>query len=221
MTGSWNDPKQIHDPEAIEFVYNKLAKQLESNAEVLLIDVGANTGSFSLLPVLSDKIKVIAFEPNLKVADVLHSNIVLNNIAQNVVIIPLGLSKQNGILQLNIPNDKQTGLATFGANILRFDINKSHTYTAVVMTLDQMAPLLVKNDQKINFIKIDTEGWEYYVLLGARETLQQHKPGLFLEFNPTNMQQAGVEPDKLLNFLDSLHYSCNKVGDEDLYCQPL
>lgn len=219
MRGSWASAHNIHEPEAVELVYSELQDRLKSKDEVILIDIGANTGSFALLPVLSNKIKVVAFEPNIAVADVLRSNVALNKIDANVTVLPIGISDRNAVLKLHIPSTPSTGLATFGSNVLRFNADAGSTLAAIVTPLDQILPTVLEKDKKIDLIKIDTEGWEYYVLLGAKQTLSESRPNLLLEYVPVNMKQAGVKPQALLQLLSDLNYACD-LKDENLYCKP-
>ncbi len=215
--GSWNSEYQLHDPITVKLVYNELRKRLAHKENVILIDIGANTGSFSLLPVLSRDIKVFAFEPNLAVADILRSNVELNNIQENVIILPIGVSNKYSLLQLNVPDSSETGLATYGEHVLRFDPKNKSTVTSLVNTLDNLTKVILKPGEQIDVIKIDTEGWEYYVLDGARQTLLTHKPAILLEFNHINMKQTEVEPEQINTLLNELNYKCETYG-EDLFC---
>ena len=70
----------------------------------------------------------------------------------------------------------------------------------------------------IDVIKIDVEGFEWFVLQGARKTLRQHKPILLLEAAPANMNQANVSLEMLKTELSSQGYSCRGVGPEDMVC---
>lgn len=215
--GSWNSEYQLHDPLTVKLVYSELNQRLAKKEQAILIDIGANTGSFSLLPVASKKIKVFAFEPNLAVADILRSNVELNDIQENVIILPVGISDKYALLNLNVPGNSETGLATFGENVLRFDPKHKSTVTSLVNTLDNLAKIILKPDEQIDVIKIDTEGWEYYILQGARQTLLTHKPAILLEFNHINMKQAEVEPEQINTLLNELNYKC-EVHGEDLFC---
>lgn len=70
-------------------------------------------------------------------------------------------------------------------------------------TLDQY---VADNGIVPKLIKIDTEGSEIRVLLGAKETLRQHRPVLVMEFNPTAAENAGVSIQALLDLLHSMSY---------------
>ena len=73
---------------------------------------------------------------------------------------------------------------------------------------------------KVDYIKIDTEGWEYNILQGAVNTLKNHKPVLQLEWNRDNMNQCNVDETKLYSFLQSYGYNVISIaGEEVLFSQ--
>lgn len=216
--GSWGKYFTLLEPESIKIVYSILAEKLQSSDQVTLVDIGANTGSFALLPVLSKQINVIAFEPNLEIADILRNNIHMNNIDANVTILPVGASNKQDFLTLHIPFGSTTGLATFGGKILRFNPKDSTSLLAPVVTLDEV---IAHQNVKVDVIKIDTEGWEYYVLLGAIKTIKTQQPALFLEYDEKNMRQANVNPEQLNTLLDELAYACQSTtAGADIVCFP-
>ena len=57
----------------------------------------------------------------------------------------------------------------------------------------------------VRLIKIDVEGAEYDVLLGARQTLQASKPTLLIEIQTTNQE-------KVFSLLEGLGYSRTSLG---------
>ena len=83
--------------------------------------------------------------------------------------------------------------------------------TVDVITLDglSLAP---------DFIKIDTEGMEYFVLLGAAKTLAAHRPVVMLEMNGLH-RRYGIPDDATDSYLVSLGAKRVMIiennGDED------
>lgn len=57
-----------------------------------------------------------------------------------------------------------------------------------------------------DFIKIDIEGWEMEALRGARQTLQQHKPALFLEMHGETIREKKQKVAAIVEFLWELGY---------------
>ncbi len=61
-------------------------------------------------------------------------------------------------------------------------------------------------DIKINFIKMDIEGYEVKALNGMKQILEKFRPIICLESNQSALQQAGSSQQHLYELLDSLNY---------------
>jgi FkbM family methyltransferase len=64
---------------------------------------------------------------------------------------------------------------------------------------------------RVDFIKIDVDGFEYQVIQGATTTLRQHHPILHVEVGRWTMGQVGDAPEPLLLSLAHLGYSFARV----------
>jgi FkbM family methyltransferase len=65
----------------------------------------------------------------------------------------------------------------------------------------------------ISFIKIDVQGGELRVILGARETLRRFRPALFVEFDEASLAQAGTSASELLGELLVFGYEPHAMTD--------
>ena len=72
----------------------------------------------------------------------------------------------------------------------------------------------------IDFIKIDTEGYEYFILKGGEQTIKTYKPIIQLEFNETNMRQCNLYPKQLYNYIMELGYKIHNLTNEELIIVP-
>src|ERR1700690_1279554 len=99
----------------------------------ILIDVGANTGSYALLPALLPNLYVWAFEPQREACDILERNIEFNHLEHQVAAFCQGLWCQRDTLELKFSGEQASGCATFGVPV-RFGVAK--TQAAEVFTLD-------------------------------------------------------------------------------------
>ena len=54
---------------------------------------------------------------------------------------------------------------------------------------------------KINFIKIDTEGSEMKVLAGIEKILESNDATIQIEYNPSSIRESGFSPKSLPDFL--------------------
>lgn len=60
---------------------------------------------------------------------------------------------------------------------------------------------------KIDFIKIDTDGYECKIIRGGRETIRKFKPVMVIEFCKFTLEEHGDRMEDLIDLLDSLGYS--------------
>lgn len=164
------------------------------------VDVGAHVGSFTLLASLmvGKEGKVIAIEPETKNFNQLIKNLKLNKI-ENVITKNIALSDINGKEDFFI--DKGSCCHSF----FRQDssIDKIQVESKTLDTL-----LAELNINKINILKIDTEGSELKVLKGARETLLKNskmKIIIAAEHYPEEISEV-VEYLKNLNFAPKVYF---------------
>jgi hypothetical protein len=64
----------------------------------------------------------------------------------------------------------------------------------------------------VSFIKIDTQGAEMRVLLGARSTLRRTRPALWIELDAAALAAQGSTPDEVVGLLDREGYAPYDVG---------
>lgn len=148
------------------------------------IDIGANVGVISLiLGVLQNKGTVFAFEPLSIMYEHLNKNLKSNHVS-NVISEKLIISNtSNSFLKINTLKGNSTG-GSFVSK--KKDSRKLSVSESVkTSTLDSFFKD-ISNSLDIKIIKIDVECWEEYVLEGAHETIKNHQPITFIEFNVQN-----------------------------------
>lgn len=202
----------VWDKPLIQKFYSLLAQQSDP---FVVLDLGAQTGSFSLLAKYFPRSHWYAFEPIQEAAFTLEKNLMLNSI-HNVSVYQTAVSDTVGKAILKMPNLDAWGLATLGKNVLRF--NPLSEREVDCTTLDQF----VNENQvnKVHFMKIDTEGWELYILRGAKDLILRDRPVILMEFNATNMRQCNVTQIEIENFLRSMNYEWELISTEDILCTP-
>lgn len=151
----------------------------------LCIDVGANVGNYSESLLLATDSTVLAFEP--LPASFAQLQKLSERFPGRLYAVNKGVGKESGQLNLHYGNSN-TEIASFAPEVKQVDYvgaNNSHTIPVPVTTIDEY---LRENpqfaDSPVDFIKIDTEGFECEVLLGAQQTLARARPKFVqIEFN--------------------------------------
>jgi len=171
-------------------------RQYLKNGDVV-VDVGANIGLFSLI--LSDLVgasgQVFSFEPIPMLHKKLVDNINLNRI-NNVKTIESGIGDKESEIEIFL-NPEQSGLSSAVAK-------PSSNYVTQKIKLTSLDKFFMSRKEKISFIKIDTEGYEPQVLLGAKELIERDKPIIYIELGGDHQQTSSES----LKILKELNYSC-------------
>jgi len=151
-------------------IYYEIAKKCQT-----IIDIGANIGYFSLIGgIASDKGKVIGFEPLPKAYDVFKNNIKLNKLS-NVIPEFFAITNYNGNTKLYAPK----GDIPMSSSIVKGFREEVLNYNVPAITLDTYCKN--KNFKRIDMIKIDIEGGEYFALEGMKDILSSHEPIIICE----------------------------------------
>lgn len=137
-----------------------------------VIDVGANIGAFTvpLAHHTGTKGRVFAFEPQPLLFHCLQQNGKMNA-CNNITYHQIGAGAHEETLEMDSPDYSQWG--NFGAVSLT---RLGQGMKVHVRPLDD-----VLGGTPVHFIKIDVEGMERDVLLGATYTLKHHRPILYIE----------------------------------------
>lgn len=142
----------------------------------VILDIGANIGNHTVFfSKICNAEKVYAFEPIAETYDTLCRNISLNHIEKRVVAYNVAL-----------------GNVTGKAKIKKFD---SHNIGGTqIEEVDDGNIVMKKLDdyefERIDFVKIDVEGYEYNLLRGAESTLSNHSPIIFIEIFDDRFSQV-------------------------------
>lgn len=128
----------------------------------IAIDIGAHCGFWSYY-LGGNFEKVYAFEPVKIFGECFKKNVPFNN----VHLIPVALGNKNGFVSMNID------LNNTGATHVDNKIDKSNK-----VELKKLDDYKFNN---VDFIKIDVEGFENQVVLGAKDTLIRNKPIIIIE----------------------------------------
>ena len=156
--------------------------ELIRNEIDLSLDIGANTGEYTKLLLQNTNSKVVSFEPLPEAFKELEKIKLKFKDRLNIYNVAIGID--NNKLDL-FYGDKKSEKASLIPNLEKLSfvgLNNKNKISVSVKKLDYFKDYF--KDKKIDFIKIDTEGFEYEVLCGAEKILLQHKPKFIqIEFN--------------------------------------
>jgi FkbM family methyltransferase len=181
-----------------------------------VLDVGAYSGFYSLIAAsYPNVVKSYAFEPFADVRALLETNIRLNRMGDKIEVVAAAVSEQAGEADFYIPTTS-TGLIESGSSLNPRFHEALHekilrTIKVPMVTVDSFVEQ--KGCRPLDLMKIDVESQEHRVLLGARRTLREDRPVIFLEILP----QADCEALELLRA--ELGYACGLLQPEGILWQ--
>jgi FkbM family methyltransferase len=147
----------------------ELDKYIDKDSVIL--DIGANIGTHSVYwGKITQANKIYAFEPVITTYRILEKNIEINNLINKVKPFNFGLGNKKTRAKI-----KTYDLDNIGGTSLEEDANGD----IEIHALDDIDE--INNLTRIDFIKIDVEGFEKYVLEGGKRTLLKHNPIIFIE----------------------------------------
>ena len=153
----------------------------------VFVDVGANAGYFTCIARARDR-RVVAVEPHYRNLQYLLENID-QNLGPPVEIFPVALSDRPGVMRLY-------GLSSTGASLLP---NWAGSPSALsrkvpVTTLDNLLEGRFAGERLL--VKIDVEGHEHEVILGAQATLgRSTRPTWLVEITDSQFHPGGANPN--------------------------
>ena len=174
---------EFYEKDLLEF-----ASKLKLDKNKAIVDVGANIGNhtmfFSLFCPYS---KIFSFEPYDKVRKVLENNIRMNKL-KNIDVFPYAVGDKEGMCDLDkSPGGWDGRTSVIGGNSIK------------MVTLDD-----ILKDEPVSLIKMDVEGYEYNVLLGAENILKTQHPYLFIEAKTSEIKK------RIDDYLTLFGYKCKE-----------
>ena len=164
---------------------NKVIKIFVNKKKNLFIDIGANIGNHSIF--LSKFFKnVLAFEAHPKIFEILNLN---TKKIKNIKSFNIALSDKKKFLYFK---DIQT------QNMAGHSLRPKGEIKVKTTKLDD----IVKLKNKIDFIKIDTEGNEYEVLKGMKKILKVNDPIIMFEVDAMQFRRD----NKIIKYLNKLNF---------------
>lgn len=165
-------------------------------ADDVVIDIGANVGeyTFQLAQRVGPKGRIIAFEPVPYLAETVAKTARINR-HDWVEVHQVAMSASDGTAEFSVEKGNSGG-SRLGC--MKGDFSQIKVDTIRLDSFLKSRPDITR----IDLVKIDVEGFEDQVLLGARETLARFRPALMMETGFESREQREV----IHNILVELSY---------------
>lgn len=149
----------------------------------ILFDIGANIGSWSNLAFKQDQnLSIFAFEPIKKTYINLKNNLI--NHGKKIKIINKAISNEVGEFDMYNFGENE-GINSFFNNPFS-DQDSKYTHTKIEKVFTTTIDIFCEENQieKIDYIKCDTEGNDFNVILGCKEMFRKNNIGILqFEYN--------------------------------------
>jgi len=167
----WEDFLVLFDQVVIQDQY--FAKDL-LKPDSVVIDGGANIGLFSLVAShFAPKGKVYAFEPAKVTFSALKQN---TKDCPNLEALNLGLGDKQRKAEMMVHADYLSGssISDSGMTVVGSEKGDPVREQVSITTIDAFAT--ERRLERLDFVKVDAEGYEKQILRGARETIRRFRP---------------------------------------------
>jgi len=171
-----------------------------------VLDIGANIGFHTLYfaELVGPSGIVTAFEPVLVNYKALSTNIAINEV-QNIIAKNIALGIENETI--NIRADENS--TNPGAYNL-FDKEGN------VVIECRIGDEVVMDNENVDFIKIDVEGYETFVLEGLMTTITKQRPIIIFEYDIHYHKKTGLPEDHIFSMLSEVGYSFEYITKDGL-----
>ncbi len=170
------------EPETLEWID-------EISKKEVLWDIGANVGLYTCYAAKRG-IRVFAFEPSVFNLEILARNIFLNNLTDQVTVVPLPLNDKLAFSLLNMGNiDWGGALSTFGQEYGHDGKPMDMVFKLPTIGLSMVDAVDSLNIALPDYIKMDVDGIEHLILKGGISILE-HVKGILIEINDNFNEQS-------------------------------
>lgn len=176
----------IREPECTRIMKQYIKKGM------IIVDLGANIGYYALLEaaIMKDKGKIYAIEPFPPNYNLLKKNIELNSYENIIESYNIAISNKSG-------KDKMYMLKEHNL----CNMMQSNSTDFIEVQTSKLDDFLV-DKQPPDLIRMDIEGFEYYVIDGMEKTLQNSMSCImFIEIHPYQIYEKGLDYKKPLQKL--------------------
>lgn len=175
----------------------------------VFFDIGANIGWVSInVAKMKKNVKVFAFEPIPETFTSLKENIKINQI-KTIKAFNFGFSNQENesFFYYDLRDSGSASLA---------NLSSSAHVKRVKCSLKKLDDFITEAKVKIDCIKCDVEGAEFFVFEGGIKTLEKQKPIIFVEMLRKWAAKFNYNPNDTIELLKNIGYTCYFVKNDRL-----
>lgn len=171
----------------------------------IIIDIGANIGIHSMLfSKLAPNGTIYSFEPSRGTFEILNKNLIFNN---NVIPLNFGIGNSTELMEFYEAEDN--AFSSFKDTKRKQIIKLSKV---LCIKIDEFINLFKIN--RIDFIKIDVEGFEQEVIEGMTNVLKNIRPVIFCEiYQGIN---SNMNPLSTINTIKNYNYDAYVIKQNEL-----
>ncbi|MCJ7856664.1 FkbM family methyltransferase [Lachnospiraceae bacterium NSJ-143] len=171
-----------------------------------VLDIGANLGMFTLRALRKGAV-VYAYEPTPSIFKILEQNIKNNGFNSKVALFNNAVFNEEKTIEFSITE------GTCGQSNNLF--SKEGTLGSVMVKTVVIDEHL-KHVEKIDIIKMDIEGSEYFALKGMRKTIEKNPQiKIIMEFAPGHLKRADVKPIDLIDLIEEYGLEFKEISEND------
>jgi FkbM family methyltransferase len=193
LTSDWIKLHGLHEAATERFVRDHL------KGGSTFVDVGSNIGYYSILAAVKLGAKVVAFEPQSSIADLLQQSADYNGVSSSVRVMRAALYDRTDVMRMTmLPGN------TGGSRLVCLD---------AAGALPSPVPVIVFDDwhadnpmPSVSVCKIDTEGSELQVLRGMLRLIDRDAPAIVMEVVDECLAKYGSSGAAILDLLGGHGY---------------
>jgi FkbM family methyltransferase len=194
----------FNEDERMELEHHFVGASLEEASGILefarrcttLADIGAATGLYSrLFCACGPGHRAVAYEPSPSQMAIAVGRITRAGSASRIQLRPCAVGRAPGRVRIAVAENNFASVETGASGAPGIDVEMTSIDSDVAA-----------RGLEPDLLKIDVEGFEYEVLLGARELLARRKPPICLELHLGLLERRGVSPRQVVDLLQSHGY---------------
>jgi len=184
------------EPETIDWINNFKLKKFN------FWDIGSNIGQYSIYCALTHPDSIVtSFEPSTNNLRILSRNISINHLQENISIFPVALTNKESSFCKLTESSLEEGSAHNNYGIIDDKQIKKIAYKTYGTSIDT---ILERKELPIpNYIKIDVDGIEDYILEGGKKFLSSKE---VLEISIEINENDKTKFNKIKNFLKNSNF---------------